>query len=253
MGYTQRTTLAHNDVSNLTYGALSIGWGWARHEAWDATNAGWNVISSNRIHDYKRTLNDGGGIYMLGPQNGSIIERNHVYDQGTPSSGALYPDEGSAYSVWRHNVVERIGTSKWLHLWTSSIHDIAIESNYADTPVMLDKGSDVAMIDNHVRPPAAAGGGASIIARRRVRPGAGAYRVDVRRAGLHNACRTSEVDGDRHGDSDLISKAAQEEAAMTCCGLEAKVIRSPQARHAHPTALDARLSRWAVLRGKTYT
>ena len=153
VGYTQRTTLAHNDVSNLTYGALSIGWGWARHEAWDATNAGWNVISSNRIHDYKRTLNDGGGIYMLGPQNGSIIERNHVYDQGTPSSGALYPDEGSAYSVWRHNVVERIGTSKWLHLWTSSIHDIAIESNYADTPVMLDKGTDIAMIDNHVFPP----------------------------------------------------------------------------------------------------
>ena len=39
--------------------------------------------------------------------------------------------------MWRHNVVERIGTSKWLHLWTSSIHDIAIESNFADTPVLL--------------------------------------------------------------------------------------------------------------------
>ena len=90
---------------------------------------------------------------MLGPQNGSIIERNHVYDQGTPSSGALYPDEGSAYSVWRHNVVERIGTSKWLHLWTSSIHDIAIESNYADTSALLDKGTNIALIDNHVFPP----------------------------------------------------------------------------------------------------
>ena len=55
---------------------------------------------------------------MLGPQNGSRIERNWVYDQHTASSGALYPDEGSAYSVWDSNVVSQIHGSKWLHLVT---------------------------------------------------------------------------------------------------------------------------------------
>lgn len=37
---------------------------------------------------------------MLGPQNNSVIHDNWVFDQGTASSGALYPDEGSAYSTW---------------------------------------------------------------------------------------------------------------------------------------------------------
>ena len=57
---------------------------------------------------------------MLGPQNGSQIHDNWVYNQHTASSGALYPDEGSAYSTWTHNVVTDIGTSEWLHLWTGA-------------------------------------------------------------------------------------------------------------------------------------
>ena len=47
-----------------------------------------------------------------------------MYKQGTASSGALYPDEGSAYSTWYDNVVTDIGGSKWLHLWTGSIHNV---------------------------------------------------------------------------------------------------------------------------------
>eukprot|EP00037_Helgoeca_nana_P009357 m.82036 g.82036 ORF g.82036 m.82036 type:complete len:107 (+) comp19528_c1_seq1:1734-2054(+) len=77
--------------------------------------------------------NDGGGIYMLGPQNNSDIHHNWVYRQHTPSSGALYPDEGSAYSTWHDNVVTDIGSSQWLHLWTASIHNVTVENNYVPT------------------------------------------------------------------------------------------------------------------------
>lgn len=66
IGYTVGTTLLHNDVSNLTYGAISVGWGWSRHACASCTNAGWNTIAYNRAYNYKQTLNDGGGIYMLG-------------------------------------------------------------------------------------------------------------------------------------------------------------------------------------------
>eukprot|EP00966_Prymnesium_polylepis_P160554 3711644-Prymnesium_polylepis.1 len=92
---------------------------------------------------------------MLGPQNGSVVERNWVYDQYTPSSGALYPDEGSAYSVWDSNVVSGIRGSKWLHLWTSSIHDVTISNNFADTPVYLNRGTRCPMVNNTVFPPGA--------------------------------------------------------------------------------------------------
>eukprot|EP00040_Diaphanoeca_grandis_P023774 m.129811 g.129811 ORF g.129811 m.129811 type:complete len:602 (-) comp29431_c0_seq1:80-1885(-) len=160
VGYTQGTTIHANDVSNLSYVPISVGWGWSRHECWSCTNAGNNTISFNRAHDYKQTLNDGGGIYMLGPQNGSLIFSNWVYKQGTASSGALYPDEGSAYSRWFNNVVTNIGSSQWLHLWTASIHNITIENNFVDTSTFLNHGTNCPMINNTVfpvgKPPAAA-------------------------------------------------------------------------------------------------
>ena len=150
LGYTQNCTLHHNDVSNLTYVGITVGWGWSRHECASCTNAGGNNISYNRVHDYKQVLNDGGGIYMLGPQNSSVIHDNYVYDQHTSSSGALYPDEGSAYSKWYHNVVSNIRGSKWLHLWTKSIHNITVENNFVDTAKFLNHGTNCPMINNHV-------------------------------------------------------------------------------------------------------
>jgi len=152
VGYTQGTVLEHNEVSNLTYVGITVGWGWSRHACWNCTNAGWNTIRYNKIHDYKKTLNDGGGIYMLGPQNGSLIHDNYVYNQGTASSGALYPDEGSAYSTWYSNVVSNIGKSEWLHLWTSSIHNITVRDNYMDTAVHENAGTNCPMINNTLFP-----------------------------------------------------------------------------------------------------
>merc|ERR1712039_50712 len=104
-------------------------------------------------HDYKQTLNDGGGIYMLGPQNGSLIHDNWVFNQHTASSGALYPDEGSAYSHWYNNVVSDIGSSEWLHLWTHSIHNVTVENNYADTSKYLNHGTNCPMINNTIFTP----------------------------------------------------------------------------------------------------
>ena len=89
------------------------------------------------------------------PQNGSLISRNWVYDQYTASSGALYPDEGSAYSRWDSNVVSGIRGSKWLHLWTGSIHNVTVSNNFADTSYYLNHGTNCPMINNTVFPPGA--------------------------------------------------------------------------------------------------
>merc|ERR1739848_908715 len=81
---------------------------------------------------------------------GTIIHQNWVYNQGTSSSGALYPDEGSAYMNFSSNVVTNIGSSKWLHLWNPSIHDVAVQQNWADTSKALNRGTNCPMIDNRV-------------------------------------------------------------------------------------------------------
>ena len=77
VGYTVGTRLLSNDVSNMSYVPISVGWGWSRHACYNCTNAAANVIQKNRVHDYKQTLNDGGGIceYMQ-PTNHALLGMN---------------------------------------------------------------------------------------------------------------------------------------------------------------------------------
>ena len=56
VGYTQNLTLMHNDVSNLTYVPITVGWGWSRHECYNCTNAGSNMIAWNRCMTTSRCL-----------------------------------------------------------------------------------------------------------------------------------------------------------------------------------------------------
>lgn len=157
VGYTVGTVVEHNTLHALSFSAISVGWGWNRHACAGCSDSRDNLVHANRIQDYKRRLNDGGAIYMLGPQNGSLVSDNYISHQGTASCGALYPDEGSAYSRWRRNVVTDIGNSSWLHIWTPTIHNVTVEANYADTPRLLNAGMDCPMLDNVVfepgRPP----------------------------------------------------------------------------------------------------
>lgn len=63
--------------------------------------------------------------------------------------------EGSAYSTWRSNVVTSIHGSKWLHLWTHTIHDVLVADNFADTSVFLNKGTRCPMVNNTIFAPGA--------------------------------------------------------------------------------------------------
>jgi len=80
------------------------------------------------------------GSLSLSPHLLSPYSVVHHPGQTTSSSGALYPDEGSAYEEWYENVVTDIGASEWLHLWTASIHNITVRNNYADTHTFLNRG-----------------------------------------------------------------------------------------------------------------
>ena len=50
-------------------------------------------------------------------------------------------------------MIENIRGSNWLLVWTWSIHDIAIEGNFADTHTLRNDGTNIAMIDNRIFPP----------------------------------------------------------------------------------------------------
>ena len=127
-GYVDSTTIAHNHIANTSYSGISIGWGWGHEQG----RRGNNHIIGNHIervlqgglvgaNDPSGRCCDGGGIYSLGPQPGSSIERNYIFHPdsakahvpGRPGYGpfghgghAIYHDEGSGGFTDTENVVE---------------------------------------------------------------------------------------------------------------------------------------------------
>jgi hypothetical protein len=149
-GYSKGTSIIHNEISDLTYSGVSIGWGWTD----PPTYASDNTVSYNIIRNYKLqlapvvALGDGGGIYALGPQPNSVMEGNWISRMGAGrGGGAYYPDEGSAFWTIRSNVFSNAAfcadACEWLHVWTPSIHDIYVTDCYTDTSVAENHGTNV--------------------------------------------------------------------------------------------------------------
>jgi hypothetical protein len=98
--------IAHNDIHDLRYSGLSIGWNWD-----DAPNrTHHNVIEFNHVHDLGHgLLSDAGLIYCLGVSPGSVIRDNVFHDISpytTPPFGwGIYLDATCAGYRVENNVV----------------------------------------------------------------------------------------------------------------------------------------------------
>jgi hypothetical protein len=128
-GYTEGTTIAHNEIADLPYSGMSIGWGWGEEDAgggnpsyyqpfkYDTpTPAKNNRIEYNHIHGVMGDSNDGGAIYMLGNMPGTIIRGNHIHDNGHIDKnrglpGGIYLDEGSGFIEITGNLVYNVPTT----------------------------------------------------------------------------------------------------------------------------------------------
>lgn len=133
IGFTTRSTVAHNDISDVPWAGIAVGWGWglldpgwfegapnadqmspeqrARWGVWDTpTTSRGNRIVANRIHRFLMRLWDGGAIYTLGRQgdslaDGELLARNVAYDKRPAAGGnVFYTDGGSRYVTLRENV-----------------------------------------------------------------------------------------------------------------------------------------------------
>lgn len=105
-GYVREMKIEHNEISNLPYTGISVGWGWTK-----MTNAlRDNFIFANRVHHVGQRLGDLGGIYILSAQPGTVIAENSISDiQPSPFVPDprhwfyLYLDEGSSFITVRDN------------------------------------------------------------------------------------------------------------------------------------------------------
>ena len=114
-GYADGTLIAHNEIRELPYSGISVGWGWGEEDAgggnyplpylYDTpTPCRDNRIEHNHIHQVLLQRTDGGGIYTLGNQPGTVIRENCIHDNvGAP--GGIYLDEGSGFIEVTGNLV----------------------------------------------------------------------------------------------------------------------------------------------------
>jgi F5/8 type C domain len=105
VGYTTHTTLSGNELFDLPYTGISVGWGWGSVDVGGSggyttpSTSQANVVEKNLISHHMRVLRDGGGIYVLGAQAGAAMRGNVIANQGN-AYGELYLDNGTqGYSV----------------------------------------------------------------------------------------------------------------------------------------------------------
>lgn len=107
VGFAQETAIAHNLVHDLPYTGISVGWQWdpaaTAHKA--------TLVECNHVYDVMNRLCDGGCLYTLGFQPGTVIRGNHFHDvrrngmaQGAPNNG-MFIDEGSKGFLFEKNAV----------------------------------------------------------------------------------------------------------------------------------------------------
>ncbi len=122
-GLTARTVIAHNTIRDTPYSGISMGWKWST----EPTPARENRVAHNHIHGVMRVLSDGGAIYTLGRQPGSVILGNLIHDvpenSGRADSNGMFFDEGTMHVRVEGNTIYDIGRSplRWHRAGTNVV------------------------------------------------------------------------------------------------------------------------------------
>jgi parallel beta-helix repeat protein len=106
IGQSNGNTVAHNEIADTYYTAISLGWTWG----YGPTAAHDNRIEFNNLYNVGRgLLSDMGCIYSLGVQPGSVERNNLCHDVSRFEYGGwgIYTDEGSSQITIENNVVYR--------------------------------------------------------------------------------------------------------------------------------------------------
>ena len=112
VGKTDGTVVAHNTVYDLPYSGISVGWQWNPQPS-SCKN---NLIEQNHIYNVMKLLSDGGGIYTLGFQPGTVIHGNLIHDVirgttavGSPNNGFFFDEGSKGFSVDENVIYKTAG------------------------------------------------------------------------------------------------------------------------------------------------
>lgn len=105
-GYVRDVRIEYNEISEVSYSGISLGWGWTKTK--NALRN--NQVAGNYIHHYAKHMYDVAGIYTLSAQPGTVIANNRIdsiykapYAHIPSHWFYLYTDEGSSFITVKNN------------------------------------------------------------------------------------------------------------------------------------------------------
>jgi hypothetical protein len=105
-GYVRNIRIEHNEVNEVSYSGICVGWGWTK----TANAMRNNHIYANKVHHYAKHMYDVGGLYTLSAMPGTVIEENYIdsiykapYAHDPKHWFYYYLDEGSSYITIKNN------------------------------------------------------------------------------------------------------------------------------------------------------
>lgn len=108
-GYVSDITIEHNEICEVSYTGISLGWGWTQTVNCMRNN----IVHANHIHHYGKHMYDVSGIYTLSSQPKSYITQNRIHSIYHPGYAHdpdhwfyLYTDEGSSFITIEDNLTE---------------------------------------------------------------------------------------------------------------------------------------------------
>jgi len=150
MTYVSDSVISHNEIFNLPYSGIAVGYGWGIPDAggsseyvrrgtydyyplYSTPTTMKNLrVEGNYVHDVLKIHTDGAPFYNLSASPGTVIRNN--YFAGSTNFG-MYFDEGTRFIHTTNNVVTTTGGQWWHANYVNSPlnGDMVTDGNYSNT------------------------------------------------------------------------------------------------------------------------